>query len=158
MFNTAAVIVAKHTRKIHFEHYCGGCTTGSLHLLSHAETIVRHALSQCGSVIRSNDIHQTLRYRSNVELISGPTCGRDDSQDRRRGRLHGRCHEQHPLRIPRTQTTKSGVGDYSGSACRLRSETLIATQLQCRLRTRPQRIKRHHAVTARSPLCPIIAV
>ena len=39
MFNAATVIVAKHTRKIHFEHYCGGCTRGSLHLLSGLHTI-----------------------------------------------------------------------------------------------------------------------
>ena len=62
--------------------------------------------------------------------IAGPTCGKDDSQDRLRGRLYGRghfgggneCrrkykggnyphirwHEPHPCRTQRTQTTKSG--------------------------------------------------
>ena len=39
MFNSATVIVPKHTRQIHFEHYCGGCTRGSLHLLSGLHTI-----------------------------------------------------------------------------------------------------------------------
>ena len=39
MFNSATVIVPKHTRQIHFEHYCGGCTAGSLHLLSGLHTI-----------------------------------------------------------------------------------------------------------------------
>ena len=107
------------------------------HRVSEYEAIARDALSQWGPVIRSNDIHQTLGWRSNVDLITGPTCGKAESQDRRRGRLHGRglfgggtyvgkmkrgngpqirCHEPRPVRIPRIQTTKSVVGKHSGSA------------------------------------------
>ena len=135
------------------------CTAGSLkllggldhHRLSVYEAIVRDALSQWGSVIRSNDIHQTLGWRSNVDLITGPTCGKGESQDRRRGRLHGRgrfggdvCRKNEKGQWPPDPMPRTTSGPYSadpndevcgGEAFRfgqpwLWSETLIATKLQ----------------------------
>lgn len=113
-----------------------------------------------------------------VDLITAPTCRKDDSRVRPRCRLYGRGRfgggityvgkkrkgdNDPPHPMPRATTGPNSadtnhevwvLGSIQVRLARLWSEPLIATQLQGKIRTLRQCRTSQHAVTPRSPLGP----